>query len=464
MGKFLCLKLPFSLYPPLAVSLILIVSCSTIDSPSVPPPHTENQSSSEIAKESNSKNEGQIINLENRLRNRDQEIILLQEEIAQLTQLRRTVDDKNREIGQLNSELSQIRNIQSGQSSEIGSLKGKLDEKNALASELSAKLSKLELNTKREKLEFQDRLDRIEKEIESKERELMLEKERRNDATPKETSNIEPKENNLLVRQGDKKSNTIYNKPSFNCDGVGRWDEKLICRNSSLADLDRKLDGTYRNVINSTKSSDLKKELKKRQSAWLNKRYQCKEEMNEETLCLKRVYANKISSLQEQLKKNLKNTTVAKKQPPVKFNKKRYPRVSTLFQKFPLSNFKKSNEKIVLDVKNSLLWTRVNFHQKEGSFPENSKECLEWEEQMRREKYGGLDSWRVPSHSELSYLIPLYQNVIGGESENFSYWGAKQLGVDKLTLYNFKNESNKTPNNSGLKANCRLVTNLKNRK
>jgi uncharacterized protein len=464
MGSPPCLKLSFLLNSILASFLFTMVSCSTIDLPTLAPPHTENQSSSEIVKKPSPKSNKQNLNLENKLREKDQEIILLQEEIGQLIQLRKTLDDKNREIVQLNSELSQIRNAQSNQSIEIGSLKKKLDEKIAIASQLREKLSKRELDTKLEQLKLNERLDQREKEIESKEIKLRLEKERLNDAISKKASNTVIKENNLLVKQGSKKSNAILNKPSFNCDGVVKWDEKIICRNSSLAHLDRNLDGVYRSVIKSANNNDLKEELKKRQTVWLNKRYQCKEDMNEKVLCLKRIYVNQISLLQDQLKKHLDNTTVEKKQPPVKINKKRYPRVSTLFQKLPVSNFKKYNDKVVLDVENSLLWTRVNFHQKERYFPENFKECLEWKEQMRREKYGGLESWRVPSHSELSYLTPLYQKVAGGESENFSYWGAQKMGSDKLTLYSFKNESNKTPNNSGFKANCRLVTNLKNRK
>jgi hypothetical protein len=135
------------------------------------------------------------------------------------------------------------------------------------------------------------------------------------------------------------------------------------------------------------------------------------------------------------------------------------PQRKTLFTILPVNNYKHYNKQIVLDRDNNLFWSRLNFYQKEGSYPESRSECSEWAAQMKREKYGGIDRWRVPTHRELSQLHYLYQYVLGGDSENFKYWGVESKGTPNLTLFEFRNASFQDNTSSQAIANCRVIAN-----
>ena len=135
------------------------------------------------------------------------------------------------------------------------------------------------------------------------------------------------------------------------------------------------------------------------------------------------------------------------------------PKRKALFTILPVNNYKHYNKQIVLDRDNNLFWSRLNFYQKEGSYPESRSECSEWAAQMKREKYGGIDRWRVPTHRELSQLHYLYQYVLGGDSENFKYWGVESKGTPNLTLFEFRNASFQDNTSSQAIANCRVIAN-----
>ena len=134
-----------------------------------------------------------------------------------------------------------------------------------------------------------------------------------------------------------------------------------------------------------------------------------------------------------------------------------------LFNRLPIKNFIKYHDQIVLDGENNLLWSRKNFHQEHKIFPENSKDCLEWADQWRREEYGGINGWRVPSHRELNQLNGLYKYVMGGDSENFKYWGIEKEGNSNLTLFEFSHANFSKNKTSQVSANCRLVANPNSR-
>ncbi len=139
------------------------------------------------------------------------------------------------------------------------------------------------------------------------------------------------------------------------------------------------------------------------------------------------------------------------------------PTRKTLFATLPVNNYERYNNEIVLDRENELFWSRLNFHQKEGSYPEVRRECLEWADQMKREKYGGINRWRVPTHRELSQLHYLYQYVLGGDSENFKYWGVESKGTSNLTIFEYRNLNFQNNVPSQVIANCRVVANINRR-
>ena len=509
------LKLSFMFYPLLSLFLFSIISCSYIDLSKIIPTDPEKQPSSENGEEFGStdekqrnmaplsnhlKDESEINILRKALRERDEEILRMQEELMRSTLLKNTTDDKNKELTQLISKLLQkIKNLENTQHNAVDFLKRELAEKSELVSRLNAELDELESNSKLEKLELttklnalelevkrgeilkrgnlkilkerknlrarKDSLDQREKELESKERSLRLREESiTGSILTEETFKIDPKDNNLLAKEAYKKPNDLNNKPSFNCNDAYKWDEKIVCNSPMLSNLDRKLHGAFENAVKSNNSDKSKNGLIQRQRAWLKIRHQCKEEKNEEILCLKRVYATQISFLRGQHKKNPKTNSLAKAQPSKKNNLQTSFRGSVLFQKLPINNFKKYNKKIILDEERNLLWTKFNFSQKEGAFPETARECQEWAEQMRREEYGGIKNWRVPSHIELGRLSYLYKNVISGKSENFAYWGAKNSEFYNLEVFKFKNDNNQEFNDFLSKANCRLVAKNESRK
>ncbi len=501
-------------YPLLSLFLFAIISCSSIDLSKIIPTYQEKQPSSENGEEFSSTDEKQSNiaplptqveseiennNLRMSLRKRDEEILRLQEELMRSTQLKNIADNKNKELTQLNNKSFQLRNLENTQHNAVDFMKRELAEKNELVSRLNAKLDELELNSKLEKIELttklneleleikrgeilksdsieilkerknfltrKDTLDQREKELESKERNLRLREESiTGSIITEETIERDPKDNDLSVKEADEKANGLNNEPSFNCNVAGKWDEKIVCNNPMLAKLDRMLSGAYENAIKSATANELKNDLIQRQKAWLNTRHHCKEEENEEVLCLKRVYATQISSLQGQHKKNLKIKSPTKTQSSKKIDLLASFRQDTLVQEPPSSNFKKYNEKIILDKEGNLLWTKFNFSEKEGAFPETARECQEWADQMSREEYGGINNWRVPSHVELGRLGYLYGKVNGGESENFTYWGTRESGFYNFEVFKFKNKFDQVPDEFQLKANCRLVANNKIRK
>ena len=506
-------KLSFMFYPILSLFLFSIISCSSIDLSKIILTDPEKQPTSEngevfSATDEKQRNmsplpnhledESEINIIRKALRERDEENLRMQEELIHSTQLKNTTDDKIKELTQLNSKLLQNRNLENIQHNSVDFLKRELAEKNELVSRINTELDELELKSELEKIGLttklnaldlevkrgeilktgnleiskernnlrarKDSLDLREKELESKERSLRLrEKSITASFSAEETITIDPKDNNLLAKEAYKKPNDLNNKPSFNCNYAYKWDEKIVCNSPILSSLDRKLHGAFENAVKSNNSDKSKNDLILHQRAWLKIRHQCKEEKNEKILCLKRVYVNQISSLQGQHKKNLKLHSLAKAQPSKKINSQASFSRSVLFQKLPINNFKKYNEKIILDEESSLLWTKFNFFQKEGSFPETAGECQEWAAQMRREEYGGVNNWRVPSHVELGQLGYLYGSLIGGKSENFAYWGTSGSGFYNFDIYKFKNQNDQEPDDYQSKANCRLVANIKNR-
>ena len=134
-----------------------------------------------------------------------------------------------------------------------------------------------------------------------------------------------------------------------------------------------------------------------------------------------------------------------------------------LFNRLPIERFIRYHDQIVLDGGNNLLWSRQNYHQEHKTFPESSGDCLEWADQWRREEYGGINGWRVPSHMELNQLKGLYIYVMGGDSENFKYWGIEKEKNSNLTLFEFSHTNVSENKTSQVSANCRLVANPNSR-
>ena len=166
MGKFPCLKLSFIFYPLLSLFLLPIISCSTLDLSTIISDLKYNQTSSEIGEELGSIDEKQ----KKILRKKDKEIILLQERIYQLTQLKKTIE---KTIDDKDMKLNQFRNLQNASINKLDFLSGKLAEKNKLISELSEERENL-LNRK-------ESLGQREKELDSRERSLTFKEDTRND-------------------------------------------------------------------------------------------------------------------------------------------------------------------------------------------------------------------------------------------------------------------------------------------
>ena len=60
---------------------------------------------------------------------------------------------------------------------------------------------------------------------------------------------------------------------------------------------------------------------------------------------------------------------------------------------------------------------------------------------MVREKYGGVNNWKVPKHSEFEALFELCDHVFGGQSEKFFYWGLKDTDKN-IDNFSFNNTNN----------------------
>ncbi len=133
-------------------------------------------------------------------------------------------------------------------------------------------------------------------------------------------------------------------------------------------------------------------------------------------------------------------------------------KMKTISPESSKSNYENYNKQVLLDKYKGLFWTRLDFYQKEGVFPETSKDCREWTEQMSREKYGGINSWRVPTRIELSHFNRTYPNATGGDAENFNYWVLENAGINKIVLFEYKLGKNIEPESKNLNGNCRLVS------
>jgi len=236
----------------------------------------------------------------------------------------------------------------------------------------------------------------------------------------------------------------------FDCNKAKKWDERKVCSNKDLAYLDIKLSKVYWTFIGSLKNKEIKNLIVKKQIKWIKSKNKCKRKEPESTNCLKLIYIKQLAWLENQ------------SSPPNIPLKKKLRKTKNLFEILPFENLRLKNQYAVLDKKNHLLWSKLNFFQKVGEMPNGSRECIEWVDQMNREKYGGRFNWRIPTHDELNSLKLAYKNVTGGKFENFKYWGFKDLKKNNLSKFRFQQNSIQRINNKNKKANCRLVSTLEN--
>ena len=107
-----------------------------------------------------------------------------------------------------------------------------------------------------------------------------------------------------------------FNKkgPSFSCIVAKTWDEKAICSNQKLAQLDLALSKAYRAKLMKIKNSDQQEIFVKIQLDWLRNRHLCHIEENK-TGCLK----NRMSSRIEWIKDfNIISLSKVKPNSPIK--------------------------------------------------------------------------------------------------------------------------------------------------
>jgi uncharacterized protein len=238
--------------------------------------------------------------------------------------------------------------------------------------------------------------------------------------------------------------------PGFDCKKAKKWDEKKVCSNKDLAYLDIKLSKIYWAFVGSLKNKKIKSLIIKKQIEWIKSKNKCKQKEPESTNCLKLIYIQQIAWLENQSNS------------PIIPLKKQLHKRKSLFEKLPFESLRIKNQYVVLDKKNNLLWTRLNFFQKVGEMPSGANDCIEWVDQMNRERYGGNFNWRIPTHNELGLLNFAYKNVATGEFENFKYWGFKDFKKNKLSEFQFKKNIIEKINSINKKANCRLVSTLHN--
>jgi uncharacterized protein len=86
--------------------------------------------------------------------------------------------------------------------------------------------------------------------------------------------------------------------PSFNCIVAKTWDEKAICSNQELAQLDLALSKVYRAKLMKIKNLDQQRMFVNNQLDWLRLRHLCHIEENK-TGCLKNKMSSRIEWIQD---------------------------------------------------------------------------------------------------------------------------------------------------------------------
>jgi uncharacterized protein len=92
--------------------------------------------------------------------------------------------------------------------------------------------------------------------------------------------------------------------PSFDCKSAKNANEKLICQSTELANLDNTMVIVFDAVMNLLNSGD-RQELRNHQREWLKERLDC----DDDFLCTKRAYTQRIERLNSVLNKIRRTTT-----------------------------------------------------------------------------------------------------------------------------------------------------------
>jgi hypothetical protein len=94
-------------------------------------------------------------------------------------------------------------------------------------------------------------------------------------------------------------------------------------------------------------------------------------------------------------------------------------------------------EKVIVDLKTSLMWTRGDLKTISGRFTNNWDDAIRWVEEMNRRKYAGYSDWKLASIAEYRTIYGAPHRQLFQADEEDYYWARNEINKYVASYINF---------------------------